>query len=648
MAQIANVTVEDDHLDRLARSNPIPALAELIWNAFDADADKVVVEFYHNSLGRIERIIVQDDGTGIVASEALELFKKLGGSWKKLHRRTKKNQRLHHGQEGQGRFKAYSIGGYVEWDTVSAENGKKVSYKITGRTDSKKSFEISDPKESKAKTGTRVTLDNLVRNFKVFEDENAIQQIKEIFALYLWTYPSTSIQYNNDTLSKANLDIAITTEELDAILLDDEKHEVELDIIEWPNSTKRMLYLCDSEGFTLEEIPIGVRTPGFDFTAHLKSDYFRQLHEQNFLDVAEMRPEVSKAIEAAKNLVRVHYKEKLKNKGPRVIQEWKEKRIYPYDVTEENPVEKAERETFDIIALNVNEFVPDFESQGVASKKLFLRLLRQVIEDDTEALQEILENLVSLPSEKKEELAELLKRTSLNAIINASKEVADRLEFIHGVRSLVFDHKKVTKERTQLHRLLAMNAWFFGEGFNISADDESLTKVLQKHKELLGDDIVIDEEVKTIEGKRGIVDLMLSQLIPQSRENQREHLVVELKRPSVTINSKEITQIKNYALRVEKDEEFGGVDVTWNFWLIGNELDDFAEEERSQQNRPKGVIHQGKKVTVWLKEWGEIFEENERRLKFYRDRLEYNATRATGLDFLKDTYKDYVPEEINS
>lgn len=646
MAQIANVTVESDHLDRLARSNPIPALAELIWNAFDADADKVVVEFHHNSLGRIERIIVQDDGTGIVASEALELFKKLGGSWKKLHRHTKKNQRLHHGQEGQGRFKAYSIGGYVEWDTVSAENGKKVVYKITGRTDSKKSFEISDATASKAKTGTRVTLDNLVRNFKVFEDENAIQQIKEIFALYLWTYPSTSIQYNNDTLSKANLDIAITTKKLDAIILDDEEHEVELDIIEWPNSTKKMLYLCDSEGFTLEEIPIGVRTPGFDFTAHLKSDYFRQLYEQNFLDVAEMRSEVLQAIGVAKNLVRAHYKEKLKNKGPRVIQEWKEKRIYPYDVTEENPVEKAERETFDIIALNVNEFVPDFESQGVASKKLFLRLLRQVIEDDTEALQEILENIVSLPSEKKEELAGLLKRTSLNAIINASKEVADRLEFIHGVRSLVFDHKKVTKERTQLHRLLAMNAWFFGEGFNISADDESLTKVLQKHKELLDDDVVIDEEVKTIEGKRGIVDLMLSQLIPQSRENQREHLVVELKRPSVTITSTEITQIKNYALRVEKDEEFGGVDVTWNFWLIGNQLDDFAEEERSQQNRPKGVIHQGKKVTVWLKEWGEIFEENERRLKFYRDRLEYNATRATGLDFLQATYKDYIPESI--
>ena len=35
------VQVESDHLKRLSAARPIPAVAELIWNALDADATRV-------------------------------------------------------------------------------------------------------------------------------------------------------------------------------------------------------------------------------------------------------------------------------------------------------------------------------------------------------------------------------------------------------------------------------------------------------------------------------------------------------------------------------------------------------------------------------------------------------------------------------
>jgi len=38
-ARQIQVEAQADHLDSIARSNPINALAELIWNALDADAD---------------------------------------------------------------------------------------------------------------------------------------------------------------------------------------------------------------------------------------------------------------------------------------------------------------------------------------------------------------------------------------------------------------------------------------------------------------------------------------------------------------------------------------------------------------------------------------------------------------------------------
>jgi hypothetical protein len=59
------------------------------------------------------------------------------------------------------------------------------------------------------------------------------------------------------------------------------------------------------------------------------------------------------------------------------------------------------------------------------------------------------------------------------------------------------------------------------------------------HK-LLKDEIAIDELVKVPDQKRGIIDLMLSQLVKSQRVDEIEHLIVELQRPSCVIGKKEI------------------------------------------------------------------------------------------------------------
>ncbi|WP_293726365.1 hypothetical protein [Thiolapillus sp.] len=50
-------------------------------------------------------------------------------------------------------------------------------------------------------------------------------------------------------------------------------------------------------------------------------------------------------------------------------------------------------------------------------------------------------------------------------------------------------------------------------------------------------DVVINDPVLRVDGRKGIVDLMLSRQIPRNHGNEREHLVVELKRPNVKIVS---------------------------------------------------------------------------------------------------------------
>jgi len=74
--------------------------------------------------------------------------------------------------------------------------------------------------------------------------------------------------------------------------------------------------------------------------------------------------------------------------------------------------------------------------------------------------------VLELPKQKQEDLAKLLRKTSLSAVISSAKMVADRLEFLRGLETMLFDTdlKKHFKERTQLHRILAENTWPFRRG----------------------------------------------------------------------------------------------------------------------------------------------------------------------------------------
>jgi DNA mismatch repair ATPase MutL len=73
MAQIEHVKIEieDDFMARQTRAEPVQALAELIWNSVDADANRVIVDFEFKDLAQgMSKIVVYDDGTGIPRDEA--------------------------------------------------------------------------------------------------------------------------------------------------------------------------------------------------------------------------------------------------------------------------------------------------------------------------------------------------------------------------------------------------------------------------------------------------------------------------------------------------------------------------------------------------------------------------------------------------
>ena len=193
-------------------------------------------------------------------------------------------------------------------------------------------------------------------------------------------------------------------------------------------------------------------------------------------------------VEASKAKLREHFRERETERSRGKIQEWKEAKIYPYEGKAADPIEINERQVFDVVALNLADYSPEFERAPSKQQKLILQLVKAAIETGPGALPSILEKVVDLPKGKQEELAELLRKTSLTAVINAAKAVTDRLEFLRALQILVFDPKSKQQllERSQLHRIIAQETWIFGEQFNLMNDDEDLSSVLRSHLKLLG------------------------------------------------------------------------------------------------------------------------------------------------------------------
>lgn len=216
---------------------------------------------------------------------------------------------------------------------------------------------------------------------------------------------------------------------------------------------------------------------------------------------------------------------------------------------------------------------------------------------------------------------------------------------------LVFDKeaKKQMLERKQLHRIIAERTWIFGERFHLAADDNDLTTVLKRHSALLDKNVVIDEPVSDVEGKRGVVDLMLSQRVPLPTDEEREHLIVELKRPKQKINSDAVTQLTNYALAIATDDRFKHTKTKWSFVAISNDLDPIVSAKAKSKDRPLGLVEdltEPAPIQIWVKTWAQIIQENESRMQFYKKQLGYKANSDYALEYLKGISDKYLPDSV--
>lgn len=422
-----------------------------------------------------------------------------------------------------------------------------------------------------------------------------------------------------------------------------------MEIIEWNHTDDKELWYCTENGFPLEKYHRQVRSVGdFGFSAYLKSGFIGILNAEGTIGLDELNASLRDVSDQAIQRIKSYFAKRALEEGQLQIRKWKSEDVYPFKTDATSPVEVAERQVFDIVAVKLAESMPLLDQTDKKTKSFQLRMLKHAVETSPEDLRVVITEVLNLPKNKLEELSSLLEDVSLASLISASKMVSDRLRFLSGLEFLLFDPeaKKNLKERSQLHRIIAENSWIFGQEFSVSVDDQSLSEVLRKHQEKFGITAPVNEPVTKVDGSTGIVDLMLSRAIACNREDEIEHLVVELKAPKVKIGQDQCNQIEKYAYAVVEDERFASLSATWNFWIVSNEMEPIAKRKVNQENRQRGILAQtsenGVKVTIWAKEWSQIIRENKHRLRFIQDKLNYSVDQQQGIKHLREIYSEFT------
>lgn len=635
------VEVARDHVQTLIGNSPLKAVIELIWNGLDAGGQVVDVTLRENDLGSVDTIEVADEGPGIPPHELKEGFGSIGNS-KKVRERTNPAGREYHGREGKGRFRALFLCPHVRWETTYADlDGKYWSYSISLTRTEPDFFDDTEPKPTtRKKTGTRVVLEGLDKGQNALAAESVSHKLAEVFANYLMSYPDTKLVWDG---RQVQVDALIErSEEIDIAPPRKGEPGARLRIIEWRfKPDGKRIHICDESGFSFYDMPSGVRAPDIEFTAYIDTPRARAWNDEDRFAIKDLDSELAELIEAAKSELRVYVRRRLAEEAQFVVEEWKEQKIYPFAESEAvDPISIAEREVFDIVAVQVNDQHPTFSRSDTEHKRLTLALIRQGLEASPTNLTKILRELAALPEEEQAALAELLDRTSLSNIVRAGKIVTDRLDTLLAFEHILFDREWKARllERTQLHRLLVHELWILGDEYTLGSDDEGLHEVLKKHLSVLGrEDLAPDVDVKLIDNTHGIPDLMLFRRRKVDRD-RFEHLVVELKRPSVRLGQSETSQMEKYAFSVAEDDRFDTSKCSWEFVLLGNSYDKFVKQKTTSSWLPEGCIHDGNGVRIWVRGWADVIGDARARHEFFRERLEIEASHEHGLEKLQERY----------
>lgn len=621
------------------------AIAELIWNGFDARASIVDIRFNTNEFAHISIFTVSDNGDGINLAELSNSFGKFLDSPKKQTYQRTSNV---HGKRGKGRFSFTNFSSKAVWKTrFLNEESKLLQYEITINKSSKDLYE--DDKKivlDNGVSGTDLHLYELDESISAqsFYSEHFTEYIAQKFGwfLHLNRDKGYAIKINGEPINYKHLigeDDVITLD-----IKDRNGNDVSFTVsyVQWVKKIgdKSYYYFLKTDKYEVGKILTSFNNNAIDFyhSLYVESSYF-----DNF--IFEKEGEESARTDGLKNQGDIVYKRLvkelqtiLKNKQKLYVREkaaeellvgYEAKGVLP--VFKNNKYEQERKQDLFNVIKEIYCIQPRiFKGLGKEQTKTCVGFLNLLLDtDERENILTILGDVVKLTSEEREQLAHTLQTTSLNKILRTIRMIQNRYLVVEMLKSLVFDLKKFSTEREHIQKAIEDNYWLFGEQFHLVSADDTFEKALSNYLYLL-DGMKKETYINSNEHLRRPDIFMCRKRKIADNQNPsdmlEENIIIELKRPTVTIGKEQFRQIEDYLDLIKGEEQFNSQMRRWKFFVVSNKVDDFIKDQYKSfqvQNR-RFLVHMKEQFEIYAMTWDDIFQLFEIRHNYLLDKLNFD------------------------
>jgi hypothetical protein len=636
---MANIEITGKGIQRvLSKFDYKQAIAEYIWNGFDAKANTVELNYESNDLGFVSKIEVIDNGYGIDRAQLAEKFSPFFDSQKAIEIESPKNTSAVHGKNGVGRLTFFKFASEAIWHTVYEERKKRYEYFINIKFGSINKYDSPDSgvREVKKKTGTAVTFYNILPDIL---DTNLKEELMDFLCLEFGWYLELNKQNGYAlVINGVPLDPSGIIGDKHRFMLNhaDSGHEFEVKYVRWSakiNKEFSKYYYIGSDNIERYKEFTSLNNKGDHFyhSVFIKSAYFDQFRfksnntdpQLTFIGSTRIDPVFRFLHKRLAAYLLDKRKPYLKVYTDILINQYEQDQIFP--VFSDNPWDVHRKTELENLVRNLYEVQPKiFLNLNTEQKKTFVRLLNLLLDSlERDKLFDILDGVVELSHEERKQMAAIIKVTRLSHVNHTIRLIEDRYKTIDTLRDLISRKELKANERDHLQKLVEAHYWIFGEQYHlVTAAEPKFEEALKRHVHLLRG----ETKVRPIEHEDKYREMDIFLCRQDVLTNEIKNIVVELKHPAVKLGESELAQVKKYMNVIMNEPQFNGNNMTWEFYLVGADFNSKGEIEAALDNaKPHGeksLAFKTGQYKIFVKKWSEIINDFEMKHKFLNDKLQ--------------------------
>ena len=437
-----------------------------------------------------------------------------------------------------------------------------------------------------------------------------------------------NILINDELLTYEDLVI-----ERDKFTIVEDDINFEINYVQWHNPLNNELskiYFLNSEGKEVYKDFTTLNRKGDHFfhSIYLSSDFFDSFDfrtantsQTSLFSKAKGNATYRKVINKITEYIRAKRKPFLRIYGEKLVDDYDRAGVFP--AFKDSWEELREKELKEII-VGLYEVQPKiFVNLNLEQKKTFVRFLNLLLEsNERENIFEIIDEVVNLDKEDREELAGLLKNTALSKIVSTIKLIEDRYKVIYELNNMVFNDDLKANEVHHLQYLVENHYWLFGEQYSLlTAAEPKFNEALSRFTHYLHD----QPPAEKIDHEDKLKEMDIFMCRQEKLAGRIHNVVVELKHPKKKISGANLTQVKNYMNVILSTPEFNADNYFWDFILVGRDFNSKGEIEEELENSKnhgeRSLVFKSKNYRIYVKKWSEVINEFELKHQFLDDKL---------------------------